>query len=258
MSVDVTEAGKCFDGRTIVVSGASSGIGRAVAIQLARQGAGLVLVGRDRSRLEETAQLSAASGCKILQLDLTKLSDIMPTLKEVVAGHGRLYGLCHSAGTVDTLPLSAVSPEKVQAAMCVNYLAGIELARTVTRRDLFSEEGGSILFISAIYSLIGKPGQIAYSGSKGAITSAARAMAIELARRNIRVNTLSPGIVRTEMTEKAFSGLSTLQVQTLKESHPLGFGSPDDVAHAAVFLLSPQSKWITGADLVVDGGCSAQ
>ena len=252
------EAGKSFGGRTIVVSGASSGIGRAVAIQLARQGAGLVLVGRDRSKLEDTAHLSGAVDCRVLQLDLTKVSDIMPALKEAVAGLGPLYGLCHSAGTVDTLPLSAVVPEKVQAAMCVNYFAGIELARAVTRRDLFSEDGGSLLFISAIYSLIGKPGQIAYSGSKGAITSAARAMAIELARRNIRVNTVSPGIVRTEMTEKAFSGLSSQQVQTLKESHPLGFGSPEDVAQAAVFLLSPESKWITGADLVVDGGCSAQ
>jgi NAD(P)-dependent dehydrogenase (short-subunit alcohol dehydrogenase family) len=186
------------------------------------------------------------------------VSSIMPTVKEAASTLGRLYGLCHAAGMVDTLPLSATGPEKLQAMMQVNYVAGVELARSVTRRDLLSEQGGAILFVSAIYGLIGKPGQIAYSGSKGAVIAAARAMAIELARRNVRVNVLSPGLVRTEMTERALAGLSTQQVQVLKDTHPLGLGSPDDVAHAAVFLLSPDSKWITGANLVADGGCSAQ
>jgi NAD(P)-dependent dehydrogenase (short-subunit alcohol dehydrogenase family) len=249
---------KVFQGKTIVVSGASSGIGRAVAVHLGRQGAGLVLIGRDRGRLEDTTRRANAPTSRILELDLSRLTDIMPAIKDTIPVVGRLYGLCHAAGTVETLPLSATSPEKLQAMMQVNYLGGMELARAVTRRDIQNEDGGSILFISAIYGLIGKPGQIAYSGSKGALTAAARAMAIELARRNIRVNVLSPGMVRTEMTEKSFSGLSAQQIQALKDSHPLGFGSPEDVAGAAAFLLSPESKWITGTNLVVDGGCSAQ
>ncbi len=249
---------RIFEGKTIVVSGASSGIGRAIAVHLARQGAGLVLIGRDRARLEDTARQAGAQVFRIVQLDLTEVTTIMPAVKEAVAVLGRLYGLCHAAGTVDTLPLSAIGPDKLQAIMQVNYVAGMELARSVTRRDLLREEGGSVLFISSIYSLIGKPGQIAYSGSKGAVTAGARAMATELARRNIRVNVLSPGMVRTEMAERALAGLSGQQVQALKDMHPLGFGSPDDVAHAAGFLLSPESKWITGANLVVDGGCSAQ
>lgn len=248
---------KAFEGKTIVVSGASSGIGRAIALQLARQGAGLVLIGRNRERLEDTAQRAGACVCRIVQLDLTDMTAIMPAVKEAASTLGRLYGLCHAAGTVDTLPLSAVGPDKLRAMMQVNYLAGVELARSVTRRDLLSEEGGAVLFISSIYGLIGKPGQIAYSGSKGAVIAAARAMAIELARRNVRVNVLSPGMVRTEMTERALASLSTQQVQALKDMHPLGFGSPDDVAYAATFLLAPENKWITGTNLIVDGGCSA-
>jgi NAD(P)-dependent dehydrogenase (short-subunit alcohol dehydrogenase family) len=133
----------------------------------------------------------------------------------------------------------------------------MELARAICRRDAMDPGGGSVLFVSSIYSVFGKPGQIAYSGSKGAVVAAARAMAVELARRNIRVNVISPGMVQTEMVEKSFAGLSTGQVDALRATHPLGFGSPEEVAHAAAFLLLPESRWITGINLIVDGGCSA-
>ena len=119
------------------------------------------------------------------------------------------------------------------------------------------ENGGSILFISSIYALVGMPGQIGYSASKGAVNSAVRAMAIELARRKVRVNALSPGLVRTDMINEAFKILTEEQVRRLEEAFPLGVGSPEDVAKAAVFLLAPQNSWITGTDFIIDGGYTA-
>ena len=102
------------------------------------------------------------------------------------------------------------------------------------------------------------PGQIGYSASKGAINAAARSMAIELAPRNIKVNTLSPGLVRTPMIEKSFKRLTKDQIETIEKTFPLGIGKPNDIARSAAFLLEPQNKWITGINLVVDGGCTAK
>jgi NAD(P)-dependent dehydrogenase (short-subunit alcohol dehydrogenase family) len=246
-----------FEGKTIVVSGASSGLGRAISVHLARKGANLVLIGRNRARLEETAGSVATGRCRVLELDLTRYDDIVPAIGEMCASAGRIYGLCHAAGTVETLQFSATTPARQESMMSVNYLGGMELARAICRRDAMDPGGGSVLFVSSIYSVFGKPGQIAYSGSKGAVVAAARAMAVELARRNIRVNVISPGMVQTEMVEKSFAGLSTGQVDALRATHPLGFGSPEEVAHAAAFLLLPESRWITGINLIVDGGCSA-
>ena len=106
-------------------------------------------------------------------------------------------------------------------------------------------------------AVAGKPGQIAYSASKGAVNSAVRSMAMELSRKKIRVNSICPGIVLTPLTEKIFKRLTKEQVAALEESFPLGFGIPEDVGRAAAFLLAPQNKWITGTNFIVDGGYTA-
>ena len=247
-----------FEGKKVVVTGASSGIGRAIAIELSRHGAGLILIGRNKQQLEETASSFNTDDCHIINLDLSNHAEIVPRIRGVGKTVGRLYGLCHSAGIVETRPLSSSKTEGLSAMLNVNFIAGMELARAVCRRDVLEPDGGSIVLISSIYGNVGVAGQIGYAGSKGAVTSAARAMAIELARRNIRVNTLSPGFVRTLMTEAALTKLTEQQVKKIEEAHPLGTGTPEDVARAAAFLLAPQNRWITGIDLVIDGGYTAQ
>jgi NAD(P)-dependent dehydrogenase (short-subunit alcohol dehydrogenase family) len=141
--------------------------------------------------------------------------------------------------------------------MNVNLVAGIELSRLVGNRTICQDGEGSIVFISSVYASVGAPGQIAYCASKGAINSAVRAMAIELAPRKIRVNSISSGFIRTEMTTRN-SQLSDSQMRSIIDKHPLGEGEAIDVARATAFLLAPENRWITGVDLKVDGGYIAQ
>ncbi|WP_298825179.1 SDR family NAD(P)-dependent oxidoreductase [uncultured Piscinibacter sp.] len=247
-----------FDARWIVVTGASSGLGRAIAIELARRGASIALVGRDRARLQRTAaQLEGAAHC-LVELDLAQHERILPAVMALRQDVGALHGLCHAAGVVETRPLPTNTVDVVRAQLDINLIAGLELARSLCRRDVMTAEGGSLLFISSVYGRVGMPGQIGYCASKGAVAAAVRALAVELARRQIRANCLSPGLVYTEMTRQSLGKLSPEHVQKIESAHPLGIGQPEDVAQAAAFMLSPAARWITGADLPVDGGFTAQ
>jgi NAD(P)-dependent dehydrogenase (short-subunit alcohol dehydrogenase family) len=247
-----------FGGRWIVLTGASSGIGRAIAIELARRAARVLLIGRNEDKLRDTAaQLPPDAGRVVVQ-DLHRTDALMSLVADHARDHGRVYGLCYCSGVVETRPLASFQPEGFRDMVNVNVTAALELAHAVCRRNVMTEEGGALLFIASIYGLVGMPGQLSYSATKGALQSAARSMAIELARRRIRVNTLSPGLVHTPMTDTAFSVLSKEQVRAIEEAHPLGSGTPEDVARAATFLLAPQSGWITGTDVVIDGGYTAR
>jgi NAD(P)-dependent dehydrogenase (short-subunit alcohol dehydrogenase family) len=248
-----------FSNEWVLVSGASSGIGRAIAVELVRQGARVVLTGRRRAQLEETAaKCGDASRSELLELDLAQSEQIAPAVIALSGRIGRLYGLCHSAGLVTTLPLAATKPERLRSLFEVNLVAGVELARALTRREVLDERGGSILWIASIYAHVGAPGQVGYAATKGAITSAVRSMALELVPRKVRVNCISPGLVKTPMTDAAHSRISADQWARIEALHPLGAGQPEDVARAAAFMLDPRNRWMTGTDLTLDGGYTLQ
>jgi NAD(P)-dependent dehydrogenase (short-subunit alcohol dehydrogenase family) len=242
-----------FNDRWVLVSGASSGIGRAIAVMLASHGARIVLIGRRLEQLQETAALCGAAGRhEILQLDLAQLDGIGPAVASMAGRLGRIYGLCHCAGTVQTLPLSALTPKRIGAMFDLNFLAGTELLRALSHRQVLQEDGSAALWIASVYAHVGAPGQVGYAATKGAITAAVRSMALEFAPRRLRVNCLSPGLVQTDMTRSA--KLNQAQWERILAMHPLGAGDPDDVARAALFMMDPANRWLTGSDLIIDGG----
>ncbi|MDT9200341.1 SDR family oxidoreductase [Limnospira fusiformis KN01] len=245
-------------GKVVIVTGASSGIGRQCAIDCSRLGARVALFGRDQVRLQQTlSECDYPDQHMIVGLDLCDYDKIEPGIKDCVERLGKLSGLIHSAGISTTLPLSSLKADNFEHFIATNVISSFLLAKTVTKRALFSDEGGSIVFMSSVMGVVGERGKTLYSATKGALISGARSLALELAPRKIRVNTISPGVVVTPLSERAIYNQSAESRRRIEELHPLGLGTPEDIANACAFLLSDASRWVTGSNLILDGGYSA-
>lgn len=245
-----------LSGRTILITGASSGIGRATSILLSQLGARLILAGRNKERLDQTALQLEGSDHSIEAFDLTDIDGISQWLKAVASRVGALDGLVHSAGVHITRPLRFLSDESVQEVMSINFGAGLALAKGLRQKGAYNA-GASIVYLSSVMGLVGQPGVAAYAASKGAIVALTKSLAMELARDGIRVNCVAPAQVKTEMAEAMQESLSQEQIAVIEAMHPLGIGTPLDVAYAIAFLLADTGRWITGTTLVVDGGYTA-
>lgn len=246
-------------GKLILITGASSGIGRQCAITCSRMGATVAMFGRNPERLEETRRLMEDPDKHIIKAeDLLGYDKIATMVREIVAQIGRIDGLINCAGISTTLPLNAVSVDKLEHFFKTNVVGGINLTRQVVNSTCISKDGGSVIFISSVMGVVGESGKVLYSMTKGAIISAVKSMAVELASKRIRVNSVSPGVVVSPMSGNAVYSKDEESLSKIKACHPLGLGSAEDVANACVFLLSDASRWITGTNLVVDGGYLAR
>ena len=243
-------------GQRILVTGASSGIGRATAVLLASHGAQLILVGRSEQRLADTHQMLAGDGHAIVPKDLSQADSIPAWMKQLAAEFGLLRGVAHCAGIQEVSPVRFLKDEAFSHMMNINVNSAVQLAKGFRQKSVVDEKG-SLVLVSSVIGLVGQAGVAAYSASKGALCALTRCIALEFAAEGIRVNSVAPGIVETEMTREFRSKLSNDQFAALRSEYPLGLGQPDDVANAIVFLLSDAARWITGTSLVVDGGYTA-
>ncbi|MFH2033461.1 MAG: SDR family oxidoreductase [Candidatus Margulisiibacteriota bacterium] len=233
-----------------LVTGASSGIGRAIASKIIELGGSVIAVARREEKLNELGAVSEV-------IDLSaKVDDLSSWMLDLAKKHGKIKGLALSAGIQETVPLRATNLSKARQLFELNYFANLALAKGFCDKRVNAGRGSSMVFISSNAAISGMPGLVNYSASKGALDAAVRAMAAELARDGIRVNSVLPGFVRTEMTEKWGSMNGPTYFEEMDKKYPLGIGRPEQLSGVACFLLSDSAGWITGQNIVVDGGGS--
>ncbi|HEY6773800.1 MAG TPA: SDR family oxidoreductase [Oxalicibacterium sp.] len=239
-----------LNGKRILVTGASSGIGRQIAISCAQAGAELVISGRNSERLEATFAALEGDGHKLVLADLDKQEDI----DRLVAEAGILNGLAHAAGMSKLVPLRLINRAHLDETFSANTFAPMLLTRGLLAKKRLAA-GGSIVFIASIASHIGPMASSAYAASKSALLGMVRSLGTEVAKQGIRANCIAPGYVRTPLLD-GLQG-SGGNMDSLFELTPLGMGEPEDVAYAAVFYLSDASRWNTRNYFILDGGFSA-
>ena len=238
-----------LEGKTVLVTGASSGIGRAVAIECSRMGARVYITARNEARLKETLELLEGDGHEMIIADLSDLSQ----LDYIVEHVGHLDGLVNNAGYAVVMPTSFITKEKLQDILTINTIAPILLTQKLLKKKKVTR-GASVVFRASISGpVVSGIGHAMYSTSKAAIGGFVKNAALDLASKNIRVNAVSPGMIETNMMNN--NSITLEQDELDKKEYPLGrYGRPEEVAYAMIYLLSDASSFTTGTNLILDGG----
>lgn len=238
----------------MLITGATSGIGRATAILMSEQGALCVINGRNEDRLSSTLAAMQGNGHIAIPKALTEDS-IRELVTESVAKIGPLNGFVHCAGIEKTLPFRNTEIKDLRDIMAINLEAYWEITRQILKRHNHDAENTSIVAISSV-AASGAAGKTAYSASKGALISLTKSLAAEYANKRIRFNCVCPAYVDTPMLANMRKLYRTEEdyIDSLVKKHPFGIGRPEDVAGAVAYLLSDASRWVTGTVMTVDGG----
>lgn len=238
-----------LEGKTILVTGASSGIGRAIAIEVSKMGAAVILVARNEERLTQTLAQMEGEGHQCIAADLSSEAE----LDRLVAEAPALNGLVNCAGIGTHIPFKFVNREKLDEVFEVNYFAPTLLSQKLLKTKKLQKQS-SVVFISSISgNCIASSASSIYCSTKAAIGGLVKAMAVDLAPQGIRVNSVSPGAIRTAIFDSG--EISEEQLKEEEQRYLLKrLGKPEEIAYAVVYLLSDASAWTTGTNMVVDGG----
>ncbi len=241
-------------GKKILITGASSGMGRATAILCSKLGAEVILVARREEKLQTVLNELDGSNHQYYPFDLSLIDDIEEFIKKVIADNGALDGFVHSAGVTSTRPFKSIKPAVLKAVMDINFFAFVEIVRCITKRNCFNP-GLSIVGISSISSKVGNSGKTAYCASKAAMDLSVKCMAKELAVKEIRVNTVNPGLIDTHIYQQFLDkGGDSEDGKRIMLRQYMGVGQPEDVANMIAYLLSSAAKFVTGSNVLLDGG----
>ena len=240
-------------GKTILVTGASSGIGKSTAIECSKMGAKVIITGRNEKRLEETLNSLEGTGHESLIGDLLDQAYI----EELAAKVPALDGAVFCAGIATVKPVLFSTPEEYQSIFNVNFFSPVELLRMLAKKKKLVKGSSCVFIVSIGGNDVWSPGGAIYGTSKAALKAAVNYFAVELAPKKIRVNGICPGMVETPLIKS--DAYNQDQVEADKALYPLGrYGYPEDVAYAAIYLLSNASSWVTGSHFIIDGGATAR
>lgn len=245
-----------LEGKTILVTGASSGIGRGIAIQCSKMGAKVIINGRNDERLKATLSQMEGDGHQIIKADLSSQEGI----EKVVNGCPELDGYVHSAGIPALRAVKNIDRDLMQQMLNVNTVAPITMTSMLVKKKILRKRSSIVLIASTSGVFVGNVGEAPYSTTKGALYGFVKSAAVELAARGTRLNTLCPGLVPTEILELSDSMFSKEQmVEKHLPKYPMKrFGTPEDIANGVIYLLSDASSWVTGVNLNIDGGLSLE
>jgi NAD(P)-dependent dehydrogenase (short-subunit alcohol dehydrogenase family) len=236
--------------KTILVTGASSGIGRQTAISISEMGAAVIITGRNETKLAETSALLKGSGHQVLIADLLSEKE----RNDLVEKLPQLDGIVHSAGVVKPFPIKFINTEKINETLNINYEIPVLLMAGILRKKKLNAKA-SVVFISSVASKHPYKGGALYAGSKAALEAFSKVLAQEHAAQGIRSNCISPAMVKTAMFDVFEQGAGEPEmVEAVMRQYLLGVGNPEDVANAVIFLLSDAARWITGINITLDGG----